>query len=131
MKQPAACGNSLKILERLVSFDTTSRKSNLDCIDFIRSHLSEFGIKSELSFNDEKTKANLLATLGPANHSGVLLAGHTDVVPVDGQNWKTNPFQMHEQDGRLYGRGTADMKGFLAITLALVPQAIPCLSFRV
>jgi len=124
VKQPTICGNSLKILERLISFDTTSRKSNLDCIDFIRSHLSEFGIKSELSFNDEKTKANLLATLGPAEHPGVLLAGHTDVVPIDGQGWKTNPFRMHEHDGRLYGRGTADMKGFLAITLALVPELL-------
>ena len=94
MKQPVAYRNSLKILERLISFDTTSRKSNLYCIDFIRSHLSEFGIKSELSFNDEKTKANLLATLGPANQPGVLLAGHTDVVPVNGQDWKTNPFQI-------------------------------------
>ena len=124
MKPSVAYGNYLKILEQLISFDTTSHKSNLDCINFIRSHLAAFGIKSELSFNDEETKANLLATLGPADRPGVLLAGHTDVVPVDGQDWKTNPFRLHACNGRLYGRGTADMKGFLAITLALTPKLL-------
>ncbi len=116
--------NSLKILERLVAFDTTSSKSNLDCIDFIRAELSRFGIESKLSFNDTRTKANLFATLGPSDQPGILLAGHTDVVPVEGQSWKTDPFQLMERDDRLYGRGTADMKSFLAIVLGLVPELL-------
>lgn len=117
-----ASGNSLKILERLVAFDTTSSKSNLDCIDFIRTELDQSGIESKLSFNEARTKANLFATLGPADQPGILLAGHTDVVPVEGQSWEADPFQLIERNNKLYGRGAADMKGFLAILLGLVPE---------
>lgn len=117
-----ADGNSLKVLDKLIAFDTTSCKSNLDCIDFIRAYLAGFGIESDLSFDDGQTKANLLATLGPPDRPGILLAGHSDVVPVEGQNWKTNPYRMHARGDRFYGRGTADMKGFLACLLALVPE---------
>lgn len=124
MGQSVTDGNSLKILERLIAFNTTSRESNLDCIDYIQSYLSQFGIKSDLSFDDEQRKANLLATLGASDQPGILLAGHTDVVPVEGQNWKTNPFQMRAHGDRLYGRGAADMKGFLAIVLGMAPELL-------
>ena len=101
-------------LGRLVAFDTTSRNSNLDLIEFIRKELATAGIDSRLTFNNEKTKANLWATIGPKDRGGIVLSGHTDVVPVDGQDWACDPFAMEERDGKLYGRGTADMKGFVA-----------------
>lgn len=115
-------GNSLELLKQLVAFDTISSKSNLDCIDFIRTYLAGFGIESGLHFDETRQKANLLATLGVAAGPGILLAGHTDVVPVEGQEWKTDPFLLTERNGRFYGRGAADMKGFLATVLALVPD---------
>jgi len=110
------------MIERLVSFDTTSRNSNLELIHFVRDYLAHRGVTAELVHNDEKTKANLYATLGEKRDGGIVLSGHTDVVPVDGQNWDTEPFSVHQADGRLYGRGTADMKGFIAIALAMVPE---------
>lgn len=112
---------SLDLLERLVAFPTVSRDSNLALIGFIRDYLADHGVASELFLNAEGTKANLFATLGPSDRGGVVLSGHTDVVPVDGQAWTRDPFRLSESEGRLYGRGTADMKGFIASVLAAVP----------
>ncbi|WES67322.1 acetylornithine deacetylase [Superficieibacter sp. HKU1] len=113
---------SRELLQQLVAFDTTSRESNLALIDFVRGYLTELGVNCELIHNDERSKANLYARLGPAGSGGVMLSGHSDVVPVDGQNWSVPPFALTEHDGKLYGRGTADMKGFIACVLAAVPH---------
>lgn len=113
--------SSQQLLVRLIGFATVSRDSNLQLIGFIRDYLAELGVASELFFNAEGTKANLFASIGPTDRGGVVLSGHTDVVPVDGQAWSVDPFVMTERDGRLYGRGTADMKGFIASVLAAVP----------
>jgi acetylornithine deacetylase len=110
------------MIERLVAFDTTSRDSNLDLIHFVAGYLEGHGVASTLLHNAERTKANLYATIGPADRGGVVLSGHTDVVPVDGQDWHTDPFKVVARDGRLYGRGTADMKSFSAVILALLPE---------
>jgi acetylornithine deacetylase len=110
------------LLERLVAFDTVSRHSNLELIDFVRAYLAQHGIASTMVASDDGGKANLFATVGPLVPGGVVLSGHTDVVPVDGQPWTSDPFRVVERHGRLYGRGTSDMKTFLAIALALVPQ---------
>ncbi|TWX63554.1 acetylornithine deacetylase [Colwellia demingiae] len=115
---------SLALIEKLISFDTTSYKSNLDLIEYIQDYLSEYGISSQLAFNKEKTKANLYATIGPQDKSGVMLSGHTDVVPVTGQAWDTDPFCVTQKDGMLFGRGTCDMKGFIAIVLSYLPEMI-------
>lgn len=113
---------SLSMIERLVAFDTTSRKSNLDAIAFIRDHLAGLGVAARLTFDDEGGKANLWATLGPADRPGIVLSGHTDVVPTEGQEWRTPPFRATATEGRLYGRGTADMKSFIAACLTLAPE---------
>jgi len=113
--------SSRALLERLVGFATVSRDSNLELIGFIRDYLAGLGVQSELFLNDEGTKANLFAIIGPGDRGGVVLSGHTDVVPVDGQAWTVEPFALTERDGRLYGRGTADMKGYIASVLAAVP----------
>ncbi|QGZ64693.1 acetylornithine deacetylase [Paraburkholderia acidisoli] len=113
--------SSQAMLAKLVGFPTVSRDSNLALIEFVQAYLSELGVQSELFYNAERTKANLFATIGPAKDGGIVLSGHTDVVPVDGQNWTVAPFELTERDGRLYGRGTADMKGYLASVLAAVP----------
>jgi acetylornithine deacetylase len=113
--------SSRELLDRLIGFATVSRDSNLELIAFIRDYLAELGVQSELFYNPERTKANLFATIGPLDRGGVVLSGHTDVVPVDGQAWTMEPFRLTERDGRLYGRGTADMKGFIASVLAAVP----------
>jgi acetylornithine deacetylase len=110
------------MLGRLVAFDTTSRNSNLALIDFVRDYLDRFGIVSDLVFDATGAKANLFASIGPAECAGIVLSGHTDVVPVDGQDWSSEPFACVARDDRLYGRGTADMKGFIASVLALVPE---------
>lgn len=112
---------SRAVLERLIGFATVSRDSNLELIGFIRDYLAGLGVESELFLNEEGTKANLFATIGPTDRGGVVLSGHTDVVPVDGQAWSVEPCRLSERDGRLYGRGTADMKGFIASVLAAVP----------
>ena len=109
------------ILAALLAFDTTSRESNLAMIDYINRFLRGFGIESRLFFDEEGTKANLYARLGPAGPGGVMLSGHTDVVPVDGQQWTVPPFELTLRDGRCYGRGSSDMKGFIACVLASVP----------
>ncbi|MEL0658638.1 acetylornithine deacetylase [Psychromonas arctica] len=109
-------------LTQLLAFDTTSRESNLALIETIKEYLETLGIESTLIFNNERTKANLYARFGPEGDGGVMLSGHTDVVPVDGQNWSHPPFQLIEENGKCYGRGSADMKGFLACVLAAVPH---------
>ncbi|MFM0297352.1 MULTISPECIES: acetylornithine deacetylase [Paraburkholderia] len=116
--------SSRALLERLISFATVSRDSNLEMIEFIRTYLEELGVECELFYNAERTKANLFATIGPCEGGGVVLSGHTDVVPVDGQPWTVDAFRLTEREGRLYGRGTADMKGFIASVLAAVPMFI-------
>lgn len=113
--------SSRTLLERLIGFATVSRESNLEMIEFVRRYLDELGVESELFYNAERTKANLFATIGPRERGGIVLSGHTDVVPVDGQAWTVEPFRLTERDGRLFGRGTADMKGFIASALAAVP----------
>jgi acetylornithine deacetylase len=113
-----------EMLARLVAFDTTSARSNLALIDFVRAHLEAFGIESRLTFDDSGAKANLYASLGPPGPGGVVLSGHTDVVPVAGQPWQSDPFTLTERGGRLYGRGSADMKGFIALVLALLPEML-------
>jgi len=115
---------SRDILERLVGFATVSRDSNLELIRFIEAYLAGHGVQSELFYNEEGSKANLFATIGPLTSGGVVLSGHTDVVPVDGQAWTVDPFRLTQKDGRLYGRGTADMKGFIASVLAAVPTFV-------
>ena len=108
---------TVDILRELVAFDTVSAKSNLACIDWIESHLTALGFRVTRIMDPDDPKAGLYAEIGP-NGDGVVLSAHTDVVPVDGQNWTRPPFELTEEDGRLYGRGTTDMKGFLASVLA-------------
>jgi acetylornithine deacetylase len=113
--------DSVEMLARLVAFDTTSRNSNLELIQHIQAYLDDHGVASTLVPNDEGTKANLYATIGPQAEGGIVLSGHTDVVPVDGQPWVSDPWTLTEKpDGNLYGRGTCDMKGFIATALAHV-----------
>lgn len=116
--------SSRDLLKTLVAFDTTSRESNLQLIEFVRDYLARFDVPCELIYNEQRSKANLFATLGPADRPGIVLSGHTDVVPVDGQRWTVAPFELSERDGKLYGRGTADMKGYIACVLALVPALV-------
>lgn len=118
---PGRNPNARSILEELVAFDTVSSNSNLALIDYIRSYLSQFGIPATLIKDETDTKADLLATIGPSDIGGLMLAGHTDVVPVENQDWSTDPFRVEEREERLYGRGTCDMKGFVAVVLAAVP----------
>lgn len=110
-----------EILARLVAFPTVSRDSNLPLIDWAEAYLVEWGAVCRRTWSDDRRKANLLATFGPAEEGGVVLSGHTDVVPANEPGWSTDPFQLEELDGRLYGRGTADMKGFVAAALSLAP----------
>jgi acetylornithine deacetylase len=111
------------ILRRLVGFDTVSANSNLELIRWVADYLAGYGIAAHLTFDEARNKANLFATIGSAEAGGgVILSGHTDVVPVAGQPWDSDPFVLIERSGRLYGRGTADMKSFIAIALALVPE---------
>ena len=111
-----------EILDRLVAFDTTSRSSNLELIAFAENQLKACGASLSRVANADGSKANLIARIGPDQAGGVLLSGHTDVVPVDGQAWSSDPFTVTRRNGRLYGRGTADMKGFLALALAAAPD---------
>ena len=111
-----------EMLARLIAFDTTSVKSNLALIEFVRDYLAGHGVESRLVFDDVQNKANLYASLGPGGPGGVVLSGHTDVVPVTDQPWSADPFTLRESAGKLYGRGTCDMKGFIALALALVPE---------
>ena len=117
----ASVETATSILRDLIAFDTTSRNSNLPIIDYIAEYLSAQGVSFQIVKSEDGQKANLFATVGPNLEGGIVLSGHSDVVPVDGQDWSTDPFDMIERDGRLYGRGTADMKGFIACALAMVP----------
>ena len=110
-----------EMLARLIAFDTVSAKSNLALIDFVVDYLAAHGIESTLIHNEDRSKADLFATIGPNEANGVVLSGHSDVVPVTGQAWSDDPFEMVQRDGRFYGRGTTDMKGFIAVVLAAVP----------
>ena len=112
--------NSIEILKKLVSFDTTSFKSNLDLIKFIENYLNDLNIKSELIYDETKNKANLFTTIGPNLQGGIVLSGHTDVVPITKQNWTSDPFILTERDDKLFGRGSSDMKGFIAIVLSRI-----------
>ncbi|MCH8551315.1 MAG: acetylornithine deacetylase [Natronospirillum sp.] len=112
------------LLARLVSYDTTSRNSNLPLIDWVEQWLSDYGVHGERVYDESGQKANFFATIGPAGVPGYVLSGHTDTVPVDGQDWHTNPYEMVRKEGRLYGRGTVDMKGFLACCLSRVPDMV-------
>ncbi len=114
----------VEMLARLVAFPTESQRSNLDLIGFVQEYLAEHGIASTLVPSEDGQKANLFATIGPAVDGGVVLSGHTDVVPVAGQDWSSDPWTLTERDGRLYGRGSCDMKGFDALALALVPDML-------
>jgi acetylornithine deacetylase len=116
--------SQLEWISRLVAFDTTSSKSNLALIEDVETYLHEFGVETFRITNDDGTKSNLYAVVGPKVEGGVVLSGHTDVVPVEGQDWKTDPWTVVEKDGKLYGRGVADMKSFSAIGLSLVPEML-------
>ena len=114
--------DSVEMLRRLVAFDTTSRNSNLALIEYVQQYLKGHGIDSKLVPSEDGAKANLFATVGPNVEGGVVLSGHTDVVPVDGQPWDTDPWTLTLKDGKYHGRGTCDMKAFYAIALAMLPQ---------
>ena len=115
---------SLDVIRQLVQFNTVSDHSNLPLIEWVQKYLAEYGVQSRLTFDPKECKANLFATIGPAGDGGIILSGHTDTVPVVGQAWTTSPFEATVRDGRLYGRGTVDMKGFIGVCLALVPQMV-------
>ncbi len=114
--------NSEEILARLIAFDTTSTKSNLALIDFVRDLLDQHGIESQLVFSEDRNRANLYASIGPDDRGGIMLSGHTDVVPTAGQDWHSDPYQMKSSEDLLFGRGACDMKGFIACVLAALPQ---------
>jgi len=113
---------SIDLLSRLVSFNTVSNRSNLEAIYFIRDYLAGHGVSSELIFDETGQKANLFATIGASERPGIVLSGHIDVVPIEGQEWSRDPFSLTPEGDRLYGRGTTDMKGFIACVLAAVPK---------
>jgi acetylornithine deacetylase len=115
---------SRDLLAALIGFNTTSRESNLQLIEFVRDYLTRYDVPCELILNAERSKANLFATLGPDDRPGIVLSGHTDVVPVDGQAWSVPAFELTETHGKLFGRGTADMKGYIACVLAAVPRLL-------
>lgn len=112
---------AIDLLAKLVALDTTSRDSNLKLVEYVEGLLRNLGVAATRVPNADGRKANLYATLGPQAEGGIVLSGHTDVVPVDGQSWSSDPFTLTERGGRLYGRGTCDMKGFLALALAAAP----------
>ncbi|KRD42508.1 acetylornithine deacetylase [Acidovorax sp. Root275] len=114
--------HALELAQTLVRMNTVSDQSNLELIHFIRDHLARLGVKSRLTFNADKTKANLFATLGEGKSAGVILSGHTDTVPWDGQDWSMDPLSALVKDDRLYGRGSADMKAFIGIAVSHAEQ---------
>jgi acetylornithine deacetylase len=116
--------SSKDILASLVSFDTVSRNSNLDLIAWVEGYLDKLGVKHQRVYDETGKKSNLWATLGPKDVPGFILSGHTDVVPVDDQTWTDSPFRLTERDGKLYGRGSTDMKGYVACCLAAVPDML-------
>ncbi|MGH6880334.1 acetylornithine deacetylase [Hypericibacter sp.] len=112
----------MEMIETLVGFPTVSADSNLNLIGFVRDYLADLGVESRLTYDESKRKANLFATVGPDHPGGVVLSGHTDVVPVAGQPWESDPFTLTRRGDKIYGRGTSDMKSFIAVALALVPE---------
>ena len=126
MNVPSAASRAM--IERLIAFNTVSRDSNLGLIEWVRDYLQGLGAKTRLTHDASAKKANLFATLGDSKKPGLILSGHTDVVPVDGQDWDTDPFAATERDGKLYARGSADMKGFIGITLAQAPKFVAALN---
>src|SRR5271155_4292726 len=126
MSAPSA--SSRMMIERLIAFNTVSRDSNLGLIEWARDYLQGFGAKTRLTRDATGKKANLFATLGESDKPGLILSGHTDVVPVDGQDWNTDPFVATEREGKLYARGSADMKGFIGIVLAQAPKFVAALN---
>ena len=126
MNVPSAASRAM--IERLIAFHTVSRDSNLGLIEWVRDYLRGLGAKTRLTHDSAGKKANLFATLGDSKKPGLILSGHTDVVPVDGQNWDTDPFTATERDGKLYARGSADMKGFIGIILAQAPKFVAALN---
>ena len=123
---PSAAARSM--IERLISFNTVSRDSNLGLIEWVRDYLTKLGATTRLTHDASGKKANLFATLGDSKKPGLILSGHTDVVPVDGQNWDTDPFAAIERDGKLFARGSADMKGFIGIALTQAPKFLAALN---
>lgn len=117
-------GKTLEILDRLVGFDTTSHRSNAPLISWVKDYLDGHGVSSTLIPDKTGQKQNLIATIGDGNLPGIVLSGHTDVVPADAARWSGDPFRMRVDQGRAYGRGTTDMKGFLSIVLAAVPDML-------
>nr|WP_298372373.1 acetylornithine deacetylase [uncultured Halomonas sp.] len=115
---------TVDLLAELIAFDTTSHRSNLPLIEFVEDYLARHGVASRRILDETGEKANLYATIGPEDRPGIMLSGHTDTVPVTGQAWSFEPFRLTAEDERLYGRGTADMKGFLASVLAAVPRMV-------
>jgi acetylornithine deacetylase len=126
MNVPSAISRAM--IERLIAFNTVSRESNLGLIEWVRDYLRNLGATTRLTHDPTGKKANLFATLGDSRRPGLILSGHTDVVPVDGQNWDTDPFVATERDGKLYARGSADMKGFIGIVLAQAPKFVAALN---
>ena len=122
MPNTSLTASAIALLERLVAFDTTSHKSNRALVAFVEDYLAGHGVASELVPTEDGAKASLFATIGPADVPGIGLSGHTDVVPADPTAWTSDPFTLREDNGRLYGRGTSDMKGYLACVLAMVPE---------
>jgi acetylornithine deacetylase len=128
MKSGLPSASSRAMIERLIAFKTVSRDSNLGLIEWVRDYLHGFGATTRLTHDSTGKKANLFATLGDSKKPGLILSGHTDVVPVDGQDWDTDPFAAVERDGKLYARGSADMKGFIGIILAQAPKFVAALN---
>src|SRR5271156_3677449 len=114
--------SALDLVKTLIGFDTTSRGSNLELIGFVRDLLEKAGARCRLTPDASGQKANLFASFGPEGDGGIVLSGHTDVVPVDGQDWSSDPFRAEVRDGKLFGRGACDMKGFVGVALALAPE---------
>ena len=128
MNVPSAASRAM--IERLIAFNTVSRDSNLGLIEWVRDYLQGLGAITRLTHDASAKKANVFATLGDSTKPGLILSGHTDVVPVDGQDWDTDPFAATERDGKLYARGSADMKGFIGIILAQAPKFVAALNDR-
>jgi acetylornithine deacetylase len=123
---PSAAARSM--IERLIAFNTVSRDSNMGLIEWVRDYLTKLGATTRLTHDASGKKANLFATLGDSKKPGLILSGHTDVVPVDGQNWDSDPFAAIERDGKLFARGSADMKGFIGIALTQAPKFLAALN---
>ena len=115
--------SSFEILEKLISFPTISRSPNIELIEWVSNLLASFGVKTTILQNEDGSRANLFATTGEEEHGGIMLSGHTDVVPTEGQDWQTDPFKLTKSDGKLFGRGTADMKGFCASAIKVLCDA--------